>query len=182
MSDFTPIDPELQPVDPALTEPVPTPRKVSPKPGKFGIFSSIQSIGVYAFLLASLFTLFTPNNLFSGQAIERVFQAWQANPTLAATFVEAAKPSTTPRIGIVSGHWKNDSGAVCSDGLTEEEVNLEIANRVKQKLTKLGYEVDLLAEFDDKLKGYEGILLLSIHLRVLRFHLFPLSSLSNVLL
>jgi N-acetylmuramoyl-L-alanine amidase len=166
MSEFTPFDPEPE-KDPGETQNIPSAETTvveeKPRPGKFGIFGSIQSIGIYAFLLASLFTLFTPNNLFSGQTLERMFQAWQANPTVAATYVEEANPITTPRIGIVSGHWKNDSGAVCSDGLTEKEVNLEIANRVKEILTQSGYKIDLLSEFDGKLKDYKGIVLLSIH-------------------
>lgn len=46
------------------------------KRARFSVFSALQSIGVTAFLLASLFTLFTPGNLFSGQMLNRVFQAW----------------------------------------------------------------------------------------------------------
>lgn len=134
------------------------------KPGRFSVFASIQSIGIYAFLLASLFTLFTPNNLFTGQMLTRVFQAWQANPTTMATFIQSTEaPTTSGRIGIVSGHWKNDSGAVCSDGLTEEQVNLNIATIVQQKLISMGYTVDLLAEFDNKLSQYKGVVLVSIH-------------------
>lgn len=129
---------------------------------KFSIFGSIQTIGVYAFLLASLFTLFTPNNLFSGQMLERVFQAWQANPTIVAPVSEVVTTGSG-RIGIVSGHWKNDSGSVCEDGLTEEQVNLNIATLVQQKLTAEGYNVDLLEEFDSRLSQYKGIALISIH-------------------
>ncbi len=130
--------------------------------GKFSVFASIQTIGVYAFLLASLFTLFTPNNLFSGQMLERIFQAWQANPTIVAP-VNNVVTTGTGRIGIVSGHWKNDSGSVCEDGLTEEQVNLNIATLVQQKLTNEGYNVDLLEEFDPRLSQYKGIALISIH-------------------
>lgn len=131
---------------------------------KFSIFGSIQSIGVYAFLLASLFTLFTPSNLFSGQMLQRAFQAWQANPTIVAPVNNTNTSGTsTGRIGIVSGHWKNDSGSVCSDGLTEEQINLNIATLVQQKLTAEGYTVDLLEEFDPRLSQYTGIALLSIH-------------------
>jgi N-acetylmuramoyl-L-alanine amidase len=133
-----------------------------PERGKFAIFGSIQTIGVYAFLLASLFTLFTPNNLFSGQMLERVFQAWQANPTTIAP-VENVYVPESGRIGIVSGHWKNDSGSVCSDGLTEEQINLNISTLVQQKLIAEGFKVDLLEEFDSRLSQYTGIALISIH-------------------
>ncbi len=72
-------------------------------------------------------------------------------------------PRPRPKIGIVAGHWGNDSGAVCSDGLTEVEINLGIATLVKEKLASLEYEVDLLREFDPKLKDYQANALISIH-------------------
>lgn len=75
-------------------------------------------------------------------------------------------PSPTPfvpRIGIVAGHRGNDSGAVCKDGLTEAQVNYDIASRVTAEMRQRGYRVDLLDEFDARLTGYRGLLLLSIH-------------------
>jgi hypothetical protein len=117
----------MQPSDTLVTDPAPqhsgARSSIRNQKGKlhtpvFNIFGSIQSIAVYAFLLASLFTLFTPNNLFSGQMLNRVFQAWQADPTTVAPLVNDNITAYTGRIGIVSGHWKNDSGAVCADGLT----------------------------------------------------------------
>lgn len=85
-----------------------TPRSSSAPRGKFNIFTSIQTIVTYAFLLATLFTLFTPDNLFSGQMLTRVFEAWQANPTLVAPISTSIVAQEARRIGIVSGHWKND--------------------------------------------------------------------------
>lgn len=67
------------------------------------------------------------------------------------------------RIGIVAGHWKHDSGAVCADGLEEVQVNLDIAQRVVQSLRGLGYRVDLLEEYDSRLPGYRAEALVSIH-------------------
>lgn len=132
----------------------------------FSILGSLQLVVTYAFLAATLFTLFTPNNLFSGQMIERLFSAWQANPSSNSAIQQQATAvvdAGANRIGIVAGHWKNDSGAVCSDGLTEQQVNLKIATLVQQKLTAEGYQVDLLAEFDDRLKDYKALALVSIH-------------------
>jgi N-acetylmuramoyl-L-alanine amidase len=68
-----------------------------------------------------------------------------------------------PRIGIVSGHHGNDSGAVCKDGLTEAQVNYDIASRVATEMRQRGYTVDVLNEFDPRLNGYRALLLLSIH-------------------
>jgi N-acetylmuramoyl-L-alanine amidase len=72
-------------------------------------------------------------------------------------------PGPRPRIGIVAGHWGNDPGAVCQDGLTEEKVNLRIATLVVQNLKAEGYEVDLLQEKDPRLKSYQATALISIH-------------------
>jgi len=67
------------------------------------------------------------------------------------------------RVGIVAGHWQNDSGAVCPDGLEEVEINLDVAERTVGLLRRAGYRVDLLAEFDPALEGYEADVFLSIH-------------------
>jgi len=67
------------------------------------------------------------------------------------------------RIGIVSGHWGYDPGAVCPDGLTEAEINFAVAQRVVDLLARMGYTVDLLEEFDDRLEGYRADALVSIH-------------------
>jgi N-acetylmuramoyl-L-alanine amidase len=66
-------------------------------------------------------------------------------------------------VGIVAGHWGSDDGAACPDGLTEVEVNLEVAELVVQSLRGLGYEVDLLQEYDDRRQGYLADALVSIH-------------------
>lgn len=77
---------------------------------------------------------------------------------VAAEVAEAAR-----RIGIISGHRGSDSGAVCDDGLTEAEVNFRHATRVADMLRAEGYSVDVLDEFDPRLKGYRARVLLSIH-------------------
>jgi len=91
-----------------------------------------------------------------------------ATPT--ATRVPPTPTPTKPpkKVGLVAGHWsadprKYDPGAVCPDGLTEVEINLAIAQLVKERLEKQGYEVDLLEEFDATLHGYLADALVSIH-------------------
>lgn len=66
-------------------------------------------------------------------------------------------------IGIVAGHWGSDEGAICPDGLTEVEVNLDVAKRVVHSLRTLGYQVDLLEERDSRLGNYRADVLVSIH-------------------
>lgn len=67
------------------------------------------------------------------------------------------------RIAIVVGHRNSDSGAVCDDGLTEVEVNTNIAEQVYTQLTEQGIHTDLLDEFDPRLANYYGTAFISIH-------------------
>lgn len=67
------------------------------------------------------------------------------------------------RIGIVAGHSGHDAGAVCPDGLTEAEVNLAVAQAVVKLLEARGAHVDLLEEFDPRLRNYHADAFVSIH-------------------
>jgi N-acetylmuramoyl-L-alanine amidase len=67
------------------------------------------------------------------------------------------------RVGVVAGHWQHDVGAVCPDGLTEVEINLDVAERVVRMLQKEGYDAEMLAEFSPRLNGYQAAALISIH-------------------
>jgi len=125
------------------------------------VFRALQTIFSAAFIVATLFTIWTPTTLFSNTLVEKMNLAFEPLPQ------EAGVPTPTEapvrRIGIVAGHWGNDSGSVCADGLTEADVNLKIATLVMQQLNKEGYEVDLLKEFDHKLLTYQALVLVSIH-------------------
>ena len=84
-------------------------------------------------------------------------------PTGAAPDATSAATADLTRIGIVAGHWQNDVGAVCPDGLTEVEINRNIAELVVLRLRKEGYEAEMLAEFSERLNGYQAAALVSIH-------------------
>jgi len=71
--------------------------------------------------------------------------------------------SENPLVGLIAGHWQNDSGAVCPDGLQEVELNLAIARKVADLLRKQGYRTEVLPEYSPKLNGYVAAALLSIH-------------------
>ncbi len=88
-----------------------------------------------------------------------LFPTPQPSPTVRPTIARPAGPY----VGIVAGHWGNDSGAVCPDGVTEQQVNLEIAKKVAERLRARGVWVDLLQEFDPRLQGFQADLLVSIH-------------------
>jgi N-acetylmuramoyl-L-alanine amidase len=72
-------------------------------------------------------------------------------------------PLAGARLGIVAGHRGNDSGAVCPDGLTEAEINLQVAEAVAESLRAQGARVDVLDEFDSRLHDYRAAAFVSIH-------------------
>ncbi len=132
------------------------------KPHSANAFTTTLGVAV---LLATLFTAWTPNSLFASNLQEklRLILTPQAGPN---TLVTTPQPQL--RIGIVAGHSGNDSGAVCYDengqaDLTEADVNLEIAEMVQKSLVALGFQVDLLNEFDTRLNGFRAVALVSIH-------------------
>jgi len=141
-------------------EPPAAPRRKSAS--SLNIWNALQNVIIVAVIAATLFTMWTPANLFSNQLLDRMLMGLQTNPTPVTTY-PTVTPSPRPRIGIVAGHSGNDSGATCSDGLTEVEVNLKIATMVQQILLNDGFSVDLLQEKDPRLFEYTGLVLVSIH-------------------
>lgn len=116
--------------------------------------------------LATIFTAWTPR---SGTLTGWLAPAAGALSLPRETPVATAAPATAaparelPLVGLVAGHKGNDSGAACPDGLTEAQVNLDIATRVKAGLEANGFRVDLLEEFDPRLDKYQALALISIH-------------------
>ena len=117
----------------------------------------LWTIGLGA-ALATAFITFAPSAL-SPDAIRASF-AGVLNPT--PDGLGPLSPFKLP-IGIVAGHSGNDSGATCDDGLTEVSINEDVAVRVKTLLERQGYVVDLLEEYDTRLKGYKALALVSLH-------------------
>jgi N-acetylmuramoyl-L-alanine amidase len=133
----------------------------------FTFWRGLQTAVGAAFIVATLFTLWTPGSLVDSGLEARMAQALESasgDEEILEITPDATEQARSNRIGIVSGHYGYDSGAVCSNGVTEAELNLEIASMVQKKLTDLGYTVDLLEEFDDRLVGYQAAVLVSIHL------------------
>ena len=134
----------------------------APRRRKF-LNAIVPTIGI-AILLATLFTSLSPNSLSTISLSDKL--ALLLTPQVVNN--PAMPVPQALRIGIVSGHRGNDSGAVCTDAngnvtLTEADVNFKIATLVVQKLTQRGFQVDLLNEFDTRLNGYRAVALLSIH-------------------
>ncbi len=66
-------------------------------------------------------------------------------------------------IGIISGHKGYGGGALCADGLTEVQVNQNIAEKVVNRLQTDGIKAVLLDEFDARLGTFAGTAVVSIH-------------------
>jgi len=133
-----------------------------PPNSDMGFWEIIQTFISVSIVLATIFTFFTPANIFSGQVIDEMIYMMAETPQTAGAPAQSLG-DPYKRIGIVSGHWGYDSGAVCPDGLTEQEVNLRITTMVKQNLVNMGYQVDLMQEFDPLLTGYLAPVVVSIH-------------------
>ena len=80
--------------------------------------------------------------------------------------ISAATQEVELHVGLVVGHWGNDTGAICPaslGGYMEVDINYTIADLTRQYLQAEGVKVDLLKEFDDHLDGYQSNALISIH-------------------
>ncbi|MCJ7696147.1 MAG: N-acetylmuramoyl-L-alanine amidase [Anaerolineaceae bacterium] len=139
---------------------------LQPKRTKLGTMGIIQTVVSAAFIVATLFTIWSPSSLVSKSLEERISEALVVDvPEEDINSVTSATPDPliARRIGIVVGHQGNDSGAVCPDGLREVDINSKVATFVQQRLIGLGYDVILLDEMDTRLNNFQGVILLSIH-------------------
>lgn len=133
-----------------------------------GLFRTLFGAFLTATLAATIFTWWTGPEFLS-PAVRDDLSIAMATATSQGMQLQATALPSTPnwlrRIGVVSGHRgpENDPGAVCPDGLTEAEINLNVAQRVVRNLQARGYTVDLLDEFDPRLADYQAELLVSIH-------------------
>ncbi len=136
----------------------------STDPSKTNFFGQVFSVFALGILVATIFTSLTPASVLA-TSLSDVLKSDQQDVFEPAMPNEFPTPTPRPRplIGIVAGHWGNDSGAVCQNGLTEAEVNLTIATLVKDQMVAAGFDVDLLKEFDPRLSGYRALALVSIH-------------------
>lgn len=135
-----------------------------------GFFRTVFVILISSALGATILTWFTDPQFLNPDVVKGLQDAnvalisdVTAVPTIQPTQVPT--PNWLQRIGIVSGHRgpENDPGAVCPDGLTEAEINFDVAQRVVRNLRAMNFTVDLLDEFDPRLDDYQAAALVSIH-------------------
>jgi N-acetylmuramoyl-L-alanine amidase len=148
-------------------ERAPQVRKV--KRSRMKVLRQLSVVFATGAFIATLFTAWTPLGLFPSGLADELGALLSGGGGSGQAAIASSTPRPRPLIGIVAGHWGNDSGAVCPDGLTEVEVNLSVATRVKEKLSEVGFDVDLLQEFDDQLSNYQALALVSIHADTCQF-------------
>ncbi len=117
------------------------------------------NVSLVAVIIATLFTALPATGIGLG------FPLFQPGQTNGESF-GSETPVVTLHVGLVVGHWGHDVGAICPDslgGFREVDINYTIADLTRQYLQAEGVKVDLLKEFDERLKGYAGDALISIH-------------------
>jgi len=133
---------------------------------------TLVAIGFVGALLLFVITGAAANRTTDREVIIESSQANLTPSTALAAPAAAITPTRSPTVdrppgpyvGIVAGHWGNDSGAVCTTtGVTEKDSNLQIAQLVVKKLRERGVWVDLLQEFDSRLNGFSADVLVSVH-------------------
>ena len=138
-----------------------------------GVLRYVGIVLAASALFATAFTAWTPASLSPGEFVEQLLEAASARSAAVEPSVpggEILPAESGLRIGIVAGHSGPhpdsgyvDPGAVCEDGLTELEVNQNIANMVVRSLQAAGYNAEPLEEWDARLSGYRAVALVSIH-------------------
>lgn len=151
-------------------QPLPKPQPASPVDFSFG--RTITTILGAGLVVATLFTFWSPNRLFTDDLLNELTSALQNDqpPAVNPVAPDETQPSL---IGLIPGHWGYDvgygpdPGAVCEfgqyAGVTEVEVNLRIAALVQKNLQEKGFRVELLEEDDERLEQYQAAMLISIH-------------------
>lgn len=140
----------------------------------FGALAAVL-IGIVSLIGATALALGVPAPTFTTGGVVSIALAATATPTQPPT--PTLTPMPPPDIGILAGHWSrddpmgvttvHDTGALCPDGLREVTINKSVADKVITVLRNRGYRVDLLEEFDPRLKtvdpDYAPNVFLSIH-------------------
>ena len=127
-----------------------------------GLLRAFIIVIVASGLMATIFTWWTPNGFISDSARQGLSIAMATD---AVTQVPTALPTPNwaRKIGIVSGHRGNDSGAVCPDGLTEASINLSVAELVVQNLRGWAIRSICWTSSTRAFNDYQAATLLSIH-------------------
>jgi N-acetylmuramoyl-L-alanine amidase len=126
----------------------------------YSIFRGIQSVISVAILVATLLTLWNPRKVFTTPRFYDLFQSVSSMET--ASDIKSDSAIQT-KVGILAGHWQDNPGEVCADGIIEADVNHAIAEKVKLNLEEKDIAVKLFNEFDLDYLNYEAKVFLGIY-------------------
>jgi N-acetylmuramoyl-L-alanine amidase len=144
-------------------------RQFRQRVGIVGGFFRTIFVAVFASALASTIFMWFIDAKSIAPTVGSQLQADDSSDPVVMLQEIVPSPPVTPnylrRVGIIAGHHgpENDPGAVCSDGLIEADINFNVAQLVVKNLRERGFSVDLLDEFDPRLKDYRVAALVSIH-------------------
>ena len=153
MEDESKTDPPQEDLSPDL------PQEESPRRSEYTVSRGVQTVISIAILMATLLTLWNPRRVLKTPDLEALLRQH-------ALQQQQKTPETTDegsRIGLLVGHWQDNQGEVCADGLVESDVNLNIVNRAAQALIAMGYKVDIFPEFDLGLLNYRAAALVAVY-------------------
>lgn len=85
------------------------------------------------------------------------------SPSPTPSLSSSPAPATL-RVGILAGHWQYDRGATCDAVIFEADLTYQIAQKTSPFLESRGYAVDILAEKDPRLPGYQADVFLALHI------------------
>jgi N-acetylmuramoyl-L-alanine amidase len=133
-----------------------------------GVIRALLVVTFAAGLMATILSWFTSPDFLRPEMRRNLSAAlFSDRPTVVPTV--APTPNWARTVGIVSGHRgpgqfaSYDPGAVCDDGLRENDINFAVASQVVLALRQRGYSVLLLDEFDPRLNDFQAAALVSIH-------------------
>jgi len=126
----------------------------------FTVARGVQSVIAFAVLIATIFTLWNPRNLFRSPNIYNLFDLEPSEEPAAA---DSVPEDGEIQIGLLAGHWQNTTGEVCADGTIEADVNYEIISRLQRALEKEDYAVRVFPEFDLDLINFEADVFIALY-------------------
>jgi len=129
-----------------------------PKKG-YSTMRGVETVISIAILMATLLTLWNPRDLFKTPNLAALLR----NEAVISEEPKTEAGDTSGHIALLVGHWQDNRGEVCADGLLEEDVNLNVVNRAGQSLIDMGYEVDIFPEYDLGLLNYRGAVLVAVY-------------------
>lgn len=131
----------------------------SGKPADYSVLRGVQTVISIAVVMATLLTLWNPRKVLKTPDLNTLL----SQETVIPSSESNNDTETSDHIGILAGHWLDSTGDVCPDGLSEADVNLDVANQVIQLLEDLGYKADLFPEFDLGLLNYKARGLVAVY-------------------